>query len=936
MEPVIINLDGERDACTLTNTKELIHPTEFYQALDFIEDSSKKAKNYIPPKPNEGLNRKHNTITLSGSRGSGKTTFLLSILKIIAAGKSFTFKERKFVFDDIEVLRLIDPTLIEEKDHLFVNVVSHIVNLVQSKADKLNCYTDPKSDDFNKFQEWEASFRKLADGMPSIDGLSGKSNTEWLDSEFIMEQGIRQTTAANQLENNFHIFVNNSLKFIGKRSFLIGFDDIDTSFSRGWPVLEILRKYITTPQIITILSGDLELYSALIRKKQWENFNINMLKAETEYKSTKYYGLVNHLEEQYLLKVLKPERRLQLKTIYVNQLLGQTYNIKDNEEDPNETEMKKFYYDSGFPKLNINSIVQKDLYYSFIANLPFRFQKQLLFAFRFGKNISIPSERALSDLVFEIFWSNWNQLNTDPASIRNQQDFAMLLLLKFLVNNNLLQDGFSLRPDNTDIVANGALFNAGVYLKSLFHYNHYFIFDYFIRIGLTRELSFLLDDKPSQNPYSINDYIKHCGLTAERNGRQNARMIASYIRGYTLLPKQKDLPFLSKIGTITLPALYQTRKRRERGQIDRLIEKDGKSLTQILGYLPASIATDHKGYNTPMYSIFNLFGIIEEVLFNLGSVKGDLESLKLKITETLSKNTQLRSYSIPNWASSRSAISDNILRNAYGADTGSDIGDEIVVSVDYQDIMVQKLVDSIFRWLENHVDCDMPMPYLLAKISTRFYYNLDSIDKAIYKIPHLGEWFHRLIIAFFNAVLVEDAMENIAVSNKEHLSINLTNPILRDDIFIKNFKSISIISKQTNSQLSFSSWITTCPLFLTYLDPVSDVFAELIKGLPIEKDIYSKDLNIYNFLSKISFKLKDEEETDIEKINFQYSSPSQRIKLKQYLKNNKISTDEILKMTIEDFLNNIIIQAFPDSINNIQERTFNSLKENIKTNKFKW
>ncbi|MCD8079453.1 MAG: hypothetical protein LUF04_03295 [Bacteroides sp.] len=58
----------------------------------------------------------------------------------------------------------------------------------------------------------------------------------------------------------------------------MAFDDVDTDFAKGWPVMETIRKYLTSPQLITILSGDINLYTLLIRKKQWENFGKPLLK----------------------------------------------------------------------------------------------------------------------------------------------------------------------------------------------------------------------------------------------------------------------------------------------------------------------------------------------------------------------------------------------------------------------------------------------------------------------------------------------------------------------------------------------------------------------------------------------------------------------------------------------------------------------------------
>ncbi|MFP3519645.1 hypothetical protein SB766_26035, partial [Pseudomonas sp. SIMBA_077] len=88
-------------------------------------------------------------------------------------------------------------------------------------------------------------------------------------------------------------------------------DDIDTNFRRGWPVLEVLRRYFTSPRFIVVLSGDIDLYTLLVRGKQWDQFSERQL----HFDKTQEKGLremVNHLQGQYMLKVLPPRNRIPL------------------------------------------------------------------------------------------------------------------------------------------------------------------------------------------------------------------------------------------------------------------------------------------------------------------------------------------------------------------------------------------------------------------------------------------------------------------------------------------------------------------------------------------------------------------------------------------------------------------------------------------------
>lgn len=90
--------------------------------------------------------------------------------------------------------------------------------------------------------------------LPFIDGI-GKDPVyaDWDDEEYIANQGIEKAIACNNLEQAFQKYLYAALRLMKKKCFVIPFDDIDTDFKKGYEILEIIRKYLTTPFIITVL-----------------------------------------------------------------------------------------------------------------------------------------------------------------------------------------------------------------------------------------------------------------------------------------------------------------------------------------------------------------------------------------------------------------------------------------------------------------------------------------------------------------------------------------------------------------------------------------------------------------------------------------------------------------------------------------------------------
>jgi energy-coupling factor transporter ATP-binding protein EcfA2 len=213
-DQILINLDEERDAYIVNDPANMVHMRALSLIRDRIGESLDNAKKYANDRQKDGSSliriRRHDTIMLAGVRGSGKTTFMLSLLNFIENKLSGA---EAYHFDgDIASLHILDPTLIEDKTHIFINIISMIKEKVVEKAKKINCFSDDKSESSRNYKDWEISFRELAEGLPSINGVGsdGFATESWLDSEYIMDKGVRMAQAANNLEKAFHEFVRQS------------------------------------------------------------------------------------------------------------------------------------------------------------------------------------------------------------------------------------------------------------------------------------------------------------------------------------------------------------------------------------------------------------------------------------------------------------------------------------------------------------------------------------------------------------------------------------------------------------------------------------------------------------------------------------------------------------------------------------------------------
>ncbi len=807
MTKIVINIEHSKDASAL-NEDNIIHQKEFKKAILLIDeklesiDLSKKNEN------NKEQQQLHDTITILGTRGSGKTTFLKSILNHYEHHPK------------IQPIAIVDPTLIEEKGHIFLTFVSVIKKIVDEHIELEKCSNDEE-------REWEEKVNNLAYGIPTLDGVGkGLGESNWQDPNYILEKGLRSVDAAFNLCSTFHDFITFALRILNKKdAFIVAFDDIDVDFRKGWPVLEMIRKYFTTNRIIVLLSGDLRLYSLAIRKEKWKNFGKALLINEGKYqnKNNYYNDMVTEMEGQYMLKVLKPERRIHLTPlsqkidlkIERGIKIADEYLIKYN-DDTSETLILKDYKDI-LSHFGINNSYQADSYLTFLLGLPIRTQIQILADYYNNKN------KPQQINIFDPFLSDLIEKSVDTALLSNSEKLVNVEILKLLLREKELSDLYQLQPTITDASLNATLFSLSIFLSSNISKHPYLIFDYFIKIGYVRNLL-------SEIPYSDSEEITNPGITIDRfckhSGVYQDKVLRDILGNMNAYISGNITGEASKFGLITLQGLgLKSKKGKEEigTRIDNIfLDKKVSKANEILGLMPLTISQSVIGNRSiPIYSIYTLLASIGEIV--RVTETGDLEKALVELS-------QIRTYLVPEFKK--------------GVNEGADSEEPNFNDVLKNDNSIEALLKEIKTWSNQFDNTFKISPHLLGKISTRFYFALNSIEKAE-KQGNLGALMHNRIIAFMNAVLLEDARENVT-----HFSnFNNNNTNLSDAIFIANLTAASSGNFRKNLQLS--KWIISCPLLLNYLKLSSQLKEKIIHFTRIDENNFTEGNQLNKLLDKV-------------------------------------------------------------------------------------
>lgn len=799
-------------------TSNIIHKAKFDSIVKKIKDFSEKE-----------LESKysHNTITLLGTRGSGKTSFLLSLKNEIG--------------DDnrVQVLDIIDPTLIEEKGHVFLNLISIICDLVDSKLKKAEC--NPTSDIDAKRRHWRSLVSELAAGLPSIDGVAKQSELKWEDPRYVMDIELKSVEAARKLAQNFDEFLINSLKILKRKVFLVLFDDIDVDSSKGYAVLETIRKYFTTGKIITVLSGDLRLYNTLIRQKKWSNFGEEIIKYEgsLDYnrrnasETMSYYtDMVTDLTSQYLLKIMQPQHRYHLGTLYELLKSSDKPIVNLTKSDVKTSKKLSDVLQQIFNSLGINSKAQIESQIHFLLNQPLRTIIHFLQQIIQDDSDFIVSERfdILSILLTDLYEKH---INTELLT--NSPLFLNIEIIKLLVREGQLKELYQLSPTSDDNSLNASVFALNIVFSQAVKQHRFLIFDYLVRVSFLRNI---VDNYPD-------GFFLNSGIV-KYSGVQNDLVLRDIMNQLQISFYSKNEKKESSSPLIRLRGLKELAKKSDmEDSLDAVLSDESLSgLQRVLGYLP-SLAGSYSNNNSTrvFYSIYSLLSCIGELL-----KRYELDEDHNSISSSLIEFSQLRYYTIED---------DNNVQSDPVESTSefSAISFEGSGSLNFG---LSEYTSSLEEWLKNAGINNISV-HLLGKSFTRFFIAVNNILREN-KEKSLGRVFNLNVLGLLNSILVEDVRENISHLDQQKFSINQNNIVTSEKILIANLKAIKlkVDKKDENDKaertifvsLKFSQWFFSCPLLLSYVDPSQTELLGLISEF-VGEDMQDVKFNIYNVLNKI-------------------------------------------------------------------------------------
>lgn len=244
----------------------------------------------------DGAEASNNVFSFIGDRGSGKTSCMSSISKLLSNGQIYKFKYyvhlRQTPFAAIDI---IDPSYFDQKHNIIAMMVAKLYksfSQLEQTAESNKCNFDIHNELVDAFAKTQRSMLCLLD--------------EDVDEEYDEIERLSDLSLAVDLKNDVQHLVQTYLRFFKKDNgvLILSIDDIDLNVDEADVMAEQIRKYLVSPNIVILLAVKLDQLTTIKNLHYTEKYNYlidrNFLN----------YDMVEEMTGQYLAKFAPHDQRV--------------------------------------------------------------------------------------------------------------------------------------------------------------------------------------------------------------------------------------------------------------------------------------------------------------------------------------------------------------------------------------------------------------------------------------------------------------------------------------------------------------------------------------------------------------------------------------------------------------------------------------------------
>ncbi|NVN38420.1 hypothetical protein [Komagataeibacter swingsii] len=731
------------------------------------------------------------TFFLDGTRGAGKSTFLSSVKQGLQEDQALQGK--------LNFVSIIDPSRIEGSEIILLVILQKLKKSVEERLQ--NCR---RREDEYLNQDWKRAFRAVAGGLSL---LSDRDPLKDLDPDLFLDWGLEQASDSTSLRNRLYELFSVGCRILGVRALMFAFDDADTDSRHAIKILECIRKYLDIPMVMVIVTGDLELYSLLVK----QHFSATVtgrrdfvLETGKRDRPKQYDQMINHLEEQYLLKLFPIKNRIRLLPIEAL-LLKEDIKVRASSKNDNIYGIKYFSERIIRIGLCVKSPQDIDLYVRFILHQPIRSVIQVLsqvapflYVKKYEKNGRVTDALARSLLELSLTSLYKNSIDTDALSTESGPSLVQAVFDLALLDGDIDTAAY-LRPSSADQDIRRCFVALASGVTRLCKNNPSNALKYIFRVAGSITLYSQAYSKDLNSvTNAAHKFVGYIGIGRDEDcldwGRRATALIAA--------PYTKN----SQKTRVVLPGIIGLNRKGRPGKLAastavlHAAHSGGSHSLMMFGFTMVNVSS---GFGMRTYaSIFVLLGLIEKML----TARDGFNAFEVC----------MRSYppvtiSAPDWSSPNEVDNTTSL-------------EEEVDFLHYSIHMFSEIQELIINWKQSSTDLYEninPSSIFLGKVWSRLFRSLENAADELRRKPSAFSTMEIFVCCIINAFLIEEYEHHLPSKEGMWWEMNRSNPRTSVDTLIHKISVANI----TRNDFPMTSIIATCPLIVGLLKR-DNIFAD--------------------------------------------------------------------------------------------------------------
>ena len=184
----------------------------------------------------------NNIFSFLGERGSGKTSCLLTIEKLLKTRKT---ADGRSMQEYLAFMPVVDPSFFDKTHNILDIFIGELYHLYQNECKQ---YRTLPTDKRNRLKSLQTRFKAAKKAIYFLNSREQEKPIDEMEELGRLSDGVELNRIMRELVDEY-------LKYQNKETLIVCIDDLDLNIREAYDMMEQIRKYLILPNVIIMLAA---------------------------------------------------------------------------------------------------------------------------------------------------------------------------------------------------------------------------------------------------------------------------------------------------------------------------------------------------------------------------------------------------------------------------------------------------------------------------------------------------------------------------------------------------------------------------------------------------------------------------------------------------------------------------------------------------------